>query len=259
MQTPHHPHPPTPLPATAVDVRDMLVAHLAFRREFRLAPRAVERVTDGNRGQARRVAKHLRFLIGSLDHHHTGEDRLLWPKLHQRVPERLNTAVTSMEHQHETIHALLDDVSGQLPAWTGHAGTEDRDRLADTLARLAIALDEHLTAEEQQILPLAAEHLEAAEWQALERDGIDSLPKAQAALAFGMLMYEGDPEVIALMLGRAPAPARLLMPWLAPRTYARHARRVYGTPTPNARTTPSGPTSGNPLSPRGGHCALDHD
>ncbi|MFF1611953.1 ester cyclase [Amycolatopsis sp. NPDC058278] len=233
MQTPHHPHPPT-----TVDVRDMQVAHLAFRREFRLAPRAVQRVAESDRRQARRVAKHLKFLIRTLDHHHSGEDRLLWPKLHQRVAERFDLAVTSMEQQHETIHALLDDVSEQLPVWAARAGSESRDQLAGTLGRLSTVLNEHLTAEEEQILPLAARHLEAAEWQALERDGIDSLPKTQAALAFGMLMYEGDPEVTALMLHRAPAPARLLMPWLGPRAYARHARRIHGTATPVAGTTP---------------------
>ncbi|MDX3186822.1 ester cyclase [Streptomyces sp. MN03-5084-2B] len=234
MKTPHHPQPPN-----TVDVRDMQVAHLAFRREFRLAPRAVERVAGGDRRQARRVAKHLQFLIRTLDHHHSGEDRLLWPKLHQRVPERLGSVVALMEQQHQILHGLLDDVSEQLPGWAASAGTESRDRLAGTLGHLSAALDEHLTAEEDQILPLAAQHLEVGEWQALERDGIDSLPKTQAALAFGMLMYEGDPEVIALMLGRAPVPARLLIPQLAPRAYARHARRIHGTTTLAACAAPA--------------------
>ncbi|RSN19319.1 hypothetical protein DMC61_39855 [Amycolatopsis sp. WAC 04169] len=232
MPTPHQPPPPD----TAVDVRDMLVAHQAFRREFRLAPAAVERVAAGDRRQVRRVAKHLRFLIRLLDHHHTGEDRLLWPKLHHRVPDQLNALVTAMEHQHEQLHTLLTAVSEQVTAWVARADTETRGRLADTLRLLSQALDEHLNDEEDRILPLAARHLDMDEWQELERDGIGALPKTRAALAFGMLMYEGDPEVVSLMLGRAPAPARILMPRLAPRAYARHARRIHGTPAPETPT-----------------------
>ncbi|RSN45199.1 hypothetical protein DMC64_20395 [Amycolatopsis sp. WAC 04197] len=229
------PPPPNP-PGEAVDVRDMLVAHQAFRREFRLAPAAVERVDDGDRRQARRVAKHLRLIIRILDHHHTGEDRLLWPRLHHRVPERLDALVTEMEHQHEELHSLLTAVSEQVTAWIARADTEARGRLTGTLKQLFRALHDHLADEEARILPLASRYLSVDEWQELERDGIGALPKTRAALAFGMLMYEGDPEVVSLMLSRAPAPARLLMPRLAPRAYARHARRIHGTSTPGPRT-----------------------
>jgi hemerythrin-like domain-containing protein len=228
MDTPHQPHSSAP----PVDVRDMIVVHQAFRREFRLVPAAVTRVAAGDQRQAGVVTNHLRFLIRGLHHHHAGEDRLLWPKLRERVPQQLAEAVSVMEEQHRTIAAQLEAATSGIRAWTAHAAAEERDRLATTLAELSAVLDEHLAAEERTILPLAAFCLDVAEWQALERDGIDSLPKSQAALAFGMLMYEADPEVIALMLSRAPGPARLLMPRLAPRTYARHARRVHGTPTP---------------------------
>jgi hypothetical protein len=49
---------------------------------------------------------------------------------------------------------------------------------------------------------------------------------------FGMFSYEGDPEVLATMLDSAPAPVRVVVPRIAPRIYARHAARVYGTPRP---------------------------
>src|SRR5438067_1791324 len=90
-----------------VDTRDMVVAHAAMRREFRLAPAAVRRTSEGDPRQARRVARHLRDLTAILDNHHDGEDRLLWPKLRARVPEKLTGTVAAMEQQHETIHALL--------------------------------------------------------------------------------------------------------------------------------------------------------
>jgi hemerythrin-like domain-containing protein len=223
---------PPPHPVTGVDVRDMLVAHQAMLREFRLAPAAVQRTAPGDRRQASHVRTHLRALTRLLHHHHDGEDRLLWPRLYARVPEQLTATVTVMETQHEAIRVLLDSVNAQLPAWSAHPDVANRDRVADTLTALSTALDQHLAAEERDVLPLAAAHLTVAEWQELERDGFDAIPKNQVALMIGMLMYEGDPEVVRLMLGRGPAPARVVMPFLAPRIYARRARRIHGTPTP---------------------------
>ena len=94
------------------------------------------------------------------------------------------------------------------------------------------ALVEHLTAEEEQLLPIAAANLTEAEWEQLGAEGMAGLRKSQLPLVFGMLQYQGDPEVIAMMLSHAPGPARLLMPFLAPRAFARYSRRVHGTATP---------------------------
>ena len=51
-------------------------------------------------------------------------------------------------------------------------------------------------------------------------------------LIFGMFAYEGDPEVLTTMLHSAPPPARVIVPLLAPRIYARYAKRIHGTPRP---------------------------
>ena len=71
-----------------------------------------------------------------------------------------------------------------------------------------------------------------AEWQRLGEEGIGGLPRKQLPLVFGMVMYRADPEAIREMLSHAPLLPRLLMPLVAPRTYARYARRLHGTTTP---------------------------
>ncbi|WP_170286077.1 hemerythrin domain-containing protein [Nocardioides rubriscoriae] len=221
-----------PHPSTGVDVRDMVMAHRAFRREFRLAPAAVRRVAPGDRRQTRRVAAHLRGLVRALHHHHDGEDRLLWPRLHARVPAEVGRTVALVEAQHETIAALLGAAEAQLAGWVDGAGAEGGERLARTLGELSEALDEHLAAEEEHVLPLAAAHLTVAEWQELERDGLAAIPRSEGPVLVGMLMYEGDAEVLGDMVGRMPAVPRLVLPRVAPRAYARRARRIHGTATP---------------------------
>ena len=53
---------------------------------------------------------------------------------------------------------------------------------------------------------------------------------------FGMLMYEGDPEIIERALAAMPADVRPVITALAPQTFAEHSRAVHGTPTPPRNT-----------------------
>jgi hypothetical protein len=55
-----------------VDVRDMVVVHIALLREFRLAAPAVGRVPPADTRQAAAVDRHLGFLCDLLHHHHAG-------------------------------------------------------------------------------------------------------------------------------------------------------------------------------------------
>lgn len=214
------------------DTRDMVVVHTALRREFRLAPGLVRRTPAGDVDRASTVAEHLELINSFLHLHHTEEDRLLWPKLLDRVPTELAGITTLMRSQHGQIHDLIGSAQALVPLWRSTADAAQRDELADSLEQLSVVLDEHLGAEEQHILPLAARWLSASEWQQLGEQAMAELPRNRLPLLFGMFMYEGDPEVIRSMLAHAPLLPRLLMPVLAPRAYARYARRVHGTATP---------------------------
>ena len=223
----------TPSPTTSVDTRDMLVVHDSIRRQFGEAPALVRGVAPGDTARAAVVADHL-DLIGALlhHHHHVGEDRLLWPVLQPRVPADVVATVAGMESQHDGIAEAQRTVAAAVAAWRPAAGAVEREALAAAWEGMVERITEHLAAEEQHILPLAAEHMTPAEWQRLGEEGIGGLPRKQLPLVFGMVMYRADPEVIRGMLSHAPLLPRLLMPRLAPRAYARYAVRVHGTATP---------------------------
>ena len=223
---------PFAIPTGAVDTRDMVVVHVAFRREYRLAPALVRGVAPDDEVRAGQVSDHVELLNSMLQHHHAGEDRLLWPRLLERVPAELAPLVTLMERQHHGIHDAMERVGTALADWRDGAALSDREVLARSMDDLYAALAEHLAAEEEHILPLASRCLTPAEWAQLGEEGMGGVAKSQLPLVFGMLQYEGDPEVIAAMLSHAPLLPRLLIPVLAPRAFARYARRVHGTPTP---------------------------
>ena len=85
-------------------------------------------------------------------------------------------------------------------------------------------------------MPLLEQHISAAEWDALVQKGSADADPAQLPLLFGMLMYEGDPEIIERALAAMPADARPVIAALAAQTFAEHSRAVHGTPTPPRST-----------------------
>ncbi|MDQ2795878.1 MAG: hemerythrin domain-containing protein [Actinomycetota bacterium] len=215
-----------------VDVRDMIVAHTAMLREFRLAPAAVTRTTPGDRRRASAVASHIRFLCDLLHHHHEGEDALLWPKLRERTSSDALGVIEEAEAQHHDLASALHRVEILRQAWADNPGGVQREELALQLETLHTLLRDHLDLEERALLPLAALVLTHAEWHAVGDAAVAAMPKSALPLAFGMFAYEGDPAVLTDMLAMAPPIPRKLLPLIAPRVYARRARRVHGSARP---------------------------
>ncbi|MFJ8004024.1 hemerythrin domain-containing protein [Streptomyces fagopyri] len=212
------------------DVRDMYMVHTMLRREFRLLPQLIRDVEPGDVKRAEVVAAHAELVCRLLHLHHEGEDMILWPLLLERGGDKTAAIVPAMEEQHSAIHQAYDKVTSLLPTWRTTA--RGAEALASVMERLLSTLEEHLDLEEKEILPLAAEYITAAEWKRLGEHGLANSPKKTLPLAFGMTMYEAEPEVVRAVLAEAPLPARLIIPVIGPRLYAAHARRVHGTRTP---------------------------
>lgn len=220
-------------PATSepmADIRDMYMAHRMFRREFRLLPQLVRDVDPGDGRRAAVVADHAAKISAILHGHHEAEDTIVWPRLLERGGDRSAAIVPTMRQQHEGLDEALDAVDDGFRTWRSAAlGGQN---LAADIEVLVSRLIEHMALEEKEVLPLAEEHITAAEWALFGEHAMRSIPKKDLPLGFGLVMYEGDPEVIKEVLSHAPLAARLLMPLIGPRLFASHSRRVHGTATP---------------------------
>ncbi|MGW4462978.1 hemerythrin domain-containing protein [Micromonospora sp. NPDC004704] len=214
------------------DVRDMYTVHIAFRREFGQLASLVRAVGDGDTARAELLGDHIELLCAALHSHHTGEDELLWPKLLERGAEEVAPLVHLMEAQHQAVDNAITEINGTLPLWRSTASATGRETLADALDRLNASLIEHLGMEEERILPLAEKHITAVEWEQLGQHSMAGMPKKRLPLIFGMVMYEGDPQVIKEVLDTMPLLARLLMPTIARRLFASHSKRIHGTASP---------------------------
>ena len=219
----------TPPQLPPADIDEMYLVHTMLRREFSLLADLIRGAGRDAKRRAR-IGAHAQLVCQILHTHHEGEDLVLWPLLLERAGAEATEIVAAMEEQHQAIAAAHDEALHRLGDWCRFG--RDREGLATVLDDLVRVLTEHTALEETAVLPLVEKYITAAEWQQMGQHGMDAFQKRLLPLAFGMLMYEGDPAVMRRTLSNVPLPARFLMPIIAPRAFSRHARQVYGTPTP---------------------------
>jgi hemerythrin-like domain-containing protein len=213
--------------AAAPDTHEMVVVHRIFRRELGLLPRLVRGVADGDTARAAIIAGHATDVLTALHHHHTGEDELLWPLLHERAT--MDTAVVErMELQHEAAAALIEQADELLPRWAASADRTLGDSLAGTLGALEEVLLLHLREEEQHILPLADRYVSAAEWNRLAENGRAAMPKDKQLIFLGAVLEDAEPDERAKLIGGMPLTARVLWFLVGRRVYGRYVRSVRG-------------------------------
>jgi hypothetical protein len=213
---------------------DMLVIHNMFRREFALMPGLVGAVVAGEHDRAQIIGAHVQAVIALLHGHHTHEDEDIWPLLLDRCT-RAARLVGLMHGQHHQVATLLHEVDEALSIWRDAVTVESREALADVLGRLIPALTEHLSAEEDHVVPLMEQYITIAEWHPTMGSELAPDP-AQFPLTFGLLIYEGDPHSIDHFIASMPADARPGIRQLAAKTFADHSQRVHGTATPPRST-----------------------
>lgn len=210
------------------DTYDMVVVHNSFRRHFRALPDLVTGVAAGDLQRARRLVAFLDELGTGLHEHHTGEDELLWPLLLERASTDA-ALVLRMEEQHERIAELTERARRESAEFASAADPSVRDRLAVTLRALATAVDEHMTEEERQVLPVVENVLTVPEWQALGERGREHMPKDRQLVFFGFLLQGASDADRRKFLAEMPLPARLAWRLLGRRAFAKEYREIYGT------------------------------
>jgi hemerythrin-like domain-containing protein len=209
------------------NTQDMYVVHRVFRRETALMPRLVRAVRPGDTARAAVVAAHFRDYALGLHHHHTAEDELVWPLLLARVDLEAEL-VLRMEEQHSRVAAGLAEIETLLTGWAATASPATGEALATALERHRETLVEHLTDEEDHLLPLIERHLTVAEWERLGENFGTETPKDKLLFFLGALLEEATPEEAADLMRKVPAPARLVWRLAGRRMYAKRTRRLRG-------------------------------
>jgi hemerythrin-like domain-containing protein len=225
-------HPSRATEGELFDGREMVMVHDVLRREFGLLPGVVSslRADEQCGARADTIAWHIKWLVRFLHHHHSTEDHYIWPLLVQRCDHGELTA--RMESQHEEIAARLDTVVRAAEVWDVERTVASRDLLEHALRELIPPLSTHLSDEEKLVVPLMETYIGADEVGRAVEAGLANFPPGETALLMGMVMYEGDQEMVSRVVATMPPDLGARIRVVAPREFARHSEQVHGTRTP---------------------------
>ncbi|MGY1600955.1 hemerythrin domain-containing protein [Geodermatophilus sp. SYSU D00815] len=155
-----------------LDMSAMYVMHHAFRRDLERFPTAVRRTPLDDRATWQSLARRWERFGMVLHHHHSIEDRTLWPPLLARIDGQGAAAdratLEAMQAEHETIDPQLAACAAGFAAMAQQPREEVREELARDLATIRDTLHRHLSHEETDALPLVQRHLPEADWLASE-------------------------------------------------------------------------------------------
>lgn len=197
----------------------------------RLILRGFERARDIARSQpgadrVPAVREYLEFHLDGLHAHHTTEDEFLWPRLRERTSMDTEL-VDRMEQQHERLHEALDRSRKRLDAWSDDpADAANSHALANALDDVLVGLAEHLSEEEDKVVPLIAQHISDGEWEELGKRAFAKFKPSQRFTAMGELERTANPQENIRMNADLPLPIRLIWRLVGRRRYERLLAQV---------------------------------
>jgi hemerythrin-like domain-containing protein len=207
-----------------VDTHDMVLIHRVIRREIGQLPRLF-RAAAHDPARSKIVGAHAREMLDFLHHHHTGEDRLLFPLLRERRvldPELMDR----MDAQHAQVNDAVVAINTELPRWTTSADAAAGERMAACIDMTMPTLIGHLDEEEQKLLPVVSVTLSQSEWDALAKDGISAIPVTRRLLTLGYITEETDDAERQKFMQAVPAPVRLAYKLIGRRQFTRDTAAI---------------------------------
>ncbi|MFF5233669.1 SRPBCC family protein [Dactylosporangium sp. NPDC000521] len=206
------------------DQSGYLLMHAAIRVELdRLASFAQDFAAGRRRPGPRQLTAlrdHIGDVIDMIHHHHVGEDRFLWPMLHDAVGP--SAELDALSDDHGDLDPLMDTIRAALQE--GPGGAAD---LADAAVRLRDLMTAHLAEEEAVVVPIVAEHISPKRHAAMEKAMRKALP-IKMGFAVPWVM-SADAELARTALRSAPL--RLILRLTRGR-YDRRLQDAYGDLAP---------------------------
>jgi hypothetical protein len=191
------------------DTRMMGIVHAALQRDLDRAADALSHQPPPGKAQRTAIAQHVAAMMVFLHDHHHGEDAWLWPTMRSLAPAA-SELLDQMDADHLTIAADLEAVSAATADYAKSA--TGRQALADALRDLRVNLDPHLRREEDEMMPIVAATLTAAQWDAWEHDYYVK-PKSKKELGLeGHWLIDGrDRAVYDHVVGKVNPVLRLVL------------------------------------------------
>jgi hemerythrin-like domain-containing protein len=195
-----------------IGVRETRLVHEVHRQATSLLAE-IESAAGAHRHPAPLADEFRDFVAAMLEHHHTREDRDLWPMLVDRAPH-LARALDELTGEHDRLQRCLDSI--ESARGDGRA------------AALRDLVHEHLAHEEPMLFPALDRYVRDADWTAFSKRTIASSPRDGVPFLLALIDEVGTADDAELIFRQLPPEARAAIP--ARRADGRRALAELRTP-----------------------------
>lgn len=155
-----------------LDINGMYLAHHAFRRDLASFARAAAATPVAETAVWRALGVRWERFGHVLHHHHSAEDRVLWPQLLELVDAdgdaEGRATLEAMEAEHHLVDPLLAGCAEGFARMAGRPDEAARRELAGCVAETRDVLAAHLRHEETGALPIVQRLLSQEGWDRVE-------------------------------------------------------------------------------------------
>lgn len=148
------------------DTRNMGVVHSAMRRDLVRIRLLLADPSSEEPTTRERLGAHLAWFLDFLEHHHSAEDRLLWPFFRERGEAAL---ADEMAREHVAVAPVMAALRATASSYR-ESRTSAAD-LSDAVRTLQEALAPHLAHEEEVAMPAMARLVTHREALRFEKEG----------------------------------------------------------------------------------------
>ena len=198
------------------DTSDMPAVHKVFRESLASAPQLIVSAV-GDDARRAMIANYYANLNNFLKVHHDGEEELVFPVLSERAPEH-RSILDKAAVGHRAVVGLMSAVDDHIEIWQSK-GDDGAQGILDALAALQATLIPHLDEEEADVLPLAAAHMNAAEWGQLPGHAMGHFQGDKIWLIIGLIRENFTQQQRDMMLAHMPPPAREMWETVGERSF----------------------------------------
>lgn len=205
------------------DLTSMMVTQRAIRQDLRRLSACLDDLAGTGVPPARAAAitRYTAALLAEIRAHHENQDRIVWPVIAAIAGQ--SVALAPLTDDHQAIQAGVNRAGLALAAGLA-PGTLDEARAA--VGALCDMLDDHITDEQRQILPVMRRYLPADVYRRCEEQTWrrTSLPRLRFTLPW--LARYASPDELRRLLAAAGWRVRLMKAVTHP-GYARLERQAF--------------------------------
>jgi hypothetical protein len=200
------------------------IIHAAFRRDLARLTVAVDDFPAGSTARAEQLSTAWANVAFQLHHHHEDEETIFWPALRDLGAEP--ALMGDLEGEHASMLSALDAAESAMRTFRADPSEQNTAAARSAIANLATVLGDHLTHEERDLEPLAAEHLSSPQMKDAARK-VRQAFKGNAGTFMAWLQDGADADARAALRHEIPPPVLFVLTRFGGRDYNRRIAPIW--------------------------------